>query len=116
MARPFALSFPCFVLRRDDEPRCAVVSLPAGEQAIAILTDPNLVQMFVFEHCFEPVPHRPLPVNTPAGLARILEHHLPEGVTHVVFNPNGVEPCIERASELLRLLKQVVVTGETDEE
>ena len=44
MATPFELSFPCFIVRRDDASRFAVVQLSDGHHAIAILTDPNLVQ------------------------------------------------------------------------
>jgi hypothetical protein len=92
MTSPFELSFPCFIVRRDDASRFAVVQLPDGRHAIAILTDPNLVQMFLFERCFDRIHHHPLPINTPAGLARILSRHLPPEVTHVVFNPNGIQP------------------------
>lgn len=104
----FKLNFPCFIVRREDESRFAVVSLPTGEQAIAVLTDPSLVQMFVIERWDERIAQRPLPVNTPAGLARILEKHVPSEVTHVVFNPNSVQPRIEPIARLLRLLKQGV--------
>jgi hypothetical protein len=107
---PFELSFPCFIVRRDDESRFAVVQLPDGRHAIAILTDPNLVQMFLFERCFDQIHHRPLPINTPSGLARILSRHLPPEVTHVVFNPNGIQPRIESVAGLLQVLKRHRVT------
>jgi|HubBroStandDraft_4_1064222.scaffolds.fasta_scaffold49097_2 hypothetical protein len=110
MATPFELSFPCFIVRRDDASRFAVVQLPDGHHAIAILTDPNLVQMFLFDRCFDQVHHRPLPINTPAGLARILTRHLPPEVTHVVFNPNGIQPRIESIERLVSLLKRHRVT------
>jgi hypothetical protein len=110
MATPFELSFPCFIVRRDDASRFAVVQLSDGHHAIAILTDPNLVQMFLFDRCFDQVHHRPLPINTPAGLARILTRHLPPEVTHVVFNPNGIQPRIESIERLVSLLKRHRVT------
>lgn len=110
MASPFELSFPCFIVRRDDASRFAEVQLPDGRHAIAILTDPNLVQMFLFDRCFDQVHHRPLPINTPAGLARILTRHLPPEVTHVVFNPNGIQPRIESVERLVALLKRHRVT------
>jgi hypothetical protein len=105
MTSPFELSFPCFIVRRDDESRFAVVQLPDGNHAIAVLTDPNLVQMFLFERCFDRIHHHPLPINTPTGLARILTKHLPPEVTHVVFNPNGIQPRIESVEQLVKLLK-----------
>jgi hypothetical protein len=107
MTPHFELHFPCFIVRREDESRFAVVSLPSGERAIAVLTDPNLVQMFVIERCFDRVAHRPLPVNTPAGLARILKSHVPPEVTHVVFNPNGVQPFTETLDRVLHSLEAV---------
>lgn len=113
MPSHFELNFPCFIVRRDDESRFAVVQLPTGERAIAILTDPQLVQMFVFERCYEPIHHRPLPINTPVGLARILASHLPEGVTHVVFDPNGVSPRTVRVDKLVSLLKVSLVRSDT---
>jgi hypothetical protein len=113
MQSHFELRFPCFIVRRDDESRFAVVQLHTGEKAIAILTDPQLVQMFLFERCFERIPHRPLPINTPIGLARILARHLPEGVTHVVFDPNGVTPRTEKVEDLVRLLKSATVQSES---
>jgi hypothetical protein len=113
MALHFELTFPCFIVRRDDESRFAVVQLPTGEKAIAILTDPRLVQMFLFERCFDRVVLRPLPINTPIGLARILARYLPAGVTHVVFNPNGVQPRTETVESLIRLLKQSPVSSDT---
>jgi hypothetical protein len=106
MTSPFELSFPCFIVRRDDQSRFAVVQLPDGGHAIAILTDPNLVQMFLFERCFDRIHHSPLPINTPSGLARILSKHLPPEVTHVVFNPNGIQPRIESVERLVALLKR----------
>jgi hypothetical protein len=112
MTSPFELTFPCFILRRDDESRFAVVQLPDGSHAIAILTDPNLVQMFLFEHCFEQISHRPLPINTPAGLARILSTQLAPEVTHVVFNPNGVQPRIESVKRLVALSKSHSVANQ----
>lgn len=111
MTSHFELTFPCFIVRRDDASRFAVVQLPAGEQAIVVLTDPNLVQMFLFERCWDRISHRPLPISTPNGLARILESHLPAGVTHVVFNPNGAEPRTEPVERLLRLLKHTNVSS-----
>jgi len=113
MPSHFELNFPCFIVRRDDESRFAVVQLPTGEKAIAILTDPRLVQMFLFERCSERAHHRPLPINTPIGLARILARHLPAGVTHVVFDPNGVQPRTETVENLVRLLKQSPVRSDT---
>jgi hypothetical protein len=109
MKPTFELSFPCFIVRRDDASRFAVVQLPTGERAIVILTDPHLVQMFLFERCWERGKRRPLPINTAGGLARILERYLPTGVTHVVFNPNGVDPRTEPVELVLRVLKQAVV-------
>ncbi len=76
------------------------------------MTDPRLVQMFLFERCFDHIPYRPLPINTPLGLARILAP-LPEGVTHVVFDPNGVTPRTETVESLVRLLKTATVQSET---
>ena len=105
MTSQFELTFPCFIVRRDDPSRFAVVQLPDGRHAIAILTDPNLVQMFLFERCFDRIHHRPLPINTPSGLARILARHLPPEVTHVVFNPNGVSPRIESIERIVKVLK-----------
>ncbi len=113
MPSRFELIFPCYVVRRDDESRFAVVQLPTGEQAIAILTDPQLVQMFLFERIRERVQYRPLPINTPVGLARILARFLPSGVTHVVFNPNGVHPRIEPVDVLVKLLRRAPVVSDT---
>ena len=113
MTSHFELCFPCFIVRRDDESRFAVVELPSGEKAIAVLTDPRLVQMFLFERCFDRTHHRPLPINTPLGLARILARHLPAGVTQVVFDPNGVSPRVEPVESLVQLLKQSPVGGDT---
>jgi hypothetical protein len=112
MPSHFELNFPCFIVRRDDESRFAVVHLPTGEKAIAILTDPRLVQMFLFERCFEHARHRPLPINTPTGLARILDHYLPDGVTHVIFDPNSVRPRTVRVEKLVGLLKHVPVLND----
>jgi hypothetical protein len=109
MKSTFELNFPCFIVRRDDASRFSVVQLPTGERAIVILTDPHLVQMFLFERCWEEGKRRPLPINTAGGLARILARHLPEGVTHVVFNPNGIAPRTERVERLLGVLKQASV-------
>jgi hypothetical protein len=115
MALHFELSFPCFIVRRDDESRFAVVERPTGEKAIAILTDPRLAEMFVFEHCFERTTYRPLPINTPLGLARILARYLPPEVTHVVFNPNGAQPRTETVETVIRLLKHSPVGVDADE-
>jgi len=112
MPSHFELRFPCFIVRRDDASRFDVVQLHTGERAIAILTDPRLVQMFLFERWSEHIPYRPLPINTPIGLARILARHLPEGVTHVVFDPNGVTPRTETVENLVRLLKTGAVQNE----
>ena len=113
MASRFELTFPCYIVRRDDESRFAVVQLPTDEKAIAILTDPQLVQMFLFERIRERVEYRPLPINTPIGLARILSRYLPTGVTHVVFNPNGVHPYTETVEGLIRLLRRAPVFSDT---
>jgi hypothetical protein len=113
MPSNFELTFPCFIVRRDDASRFAVVQLPAGEQAIVILTDPRLVQMFLFEAWEERSHDRPLPINTPAGLARILNRHLPEGVTHVIFDPNSATPRKVRIDKLVPLLKRAPVYSDT---
>jgi hypothetical protein len=113
MPSRFELSFPCFIVRRDDESRFAVVQLPTGEKAIVILTDPQLVQMFLFERSFERTPQRPLPINTPLGLARILNRHLPEGVTHVIFDPNSVYPRKVRVDKLIGVLKLAPIYSDT---
>jgi hypothetical protein len=106
MSNRFELTFPCFIVRRDDSSRFDVVQLPDGARAIAILTDPNFVQMFLFERLSDRTAHRPLPVSTPGGLARILSKHLPPGVTQVVFDPNSARPRIESVEGLLALLKR----------
>ena len=113
MPSRFELNFPCFIMRRDDESRFAVVQLPTSERAIVILTDPQLVQMFLFERCYEPTHDRPLPINTPAGLARILDRHLPEGVTHVIFDPNSASPRKVRVENLIRVLKLAPMYSDT---
>jgi hypothetical protein len=112
MSFQFELTFPCFIVRRDDASRFDVVQLPDGTHAIPILTDPNYVQMFVFERLSDRTPHRPLPVSTPGGLARILSKHLPPEVTHVVFNPNSAQPRIESVERLLTLLKRYKLSHE----
>jgi hypothetical protein len=109
MKSTFELNFPCFIVRRDDASRFSVVQLPTGERAIVILTDPHLVQMFLFERCWEGGKRRPLPINTAHGLARILERHIPKDVTHVVFDPNGVAPRTEPIDRLLRVLRHTSV-------
>jgi len=113
MSSRFELTFPCFIVRRNDESRFAVVRLPGGDKAIAILTDPQLLQTFVSERWSERVVLRPLPVNTPVGLARILSRYLPKGVTRVVFNPNGVRPIVETVDELVRLLQRAPIYSDT---
>ena len=109
----FELNFPCFIVRRDDASRFAVVQLPTGEQAIVILTDPQLVHMFLFERWHERSHDRPLPINTPTGLARILDRHLPQGVTHVVFDPNSAKPRKVRIDRLVPLLRRAPVYSDT---
>jgi hypothetical protein len=113
MPSNFELTFPCFIVRRDDASRFAVVQLATGEQAIVILTDPRLVQMFLFDRWHERSHDRPLPINTPGGLARILDRHLPDGVTHVIFDPNTAAPRKVRIERLLPLLKRALVYSDT---
>jgi hypothetical protein len=113
MPSHFELTFPCFIVRRDDASRFAVVQLATGEQAIVILTDPRLVQMFLFERWHERSHDRPLPINTPTGLARILDRHLPTGVTHVIFDPNSASPRKVRIDKLVPLLKRTFVFSDT---
>jgi hypothetical protein len=112
MSSRFELSFPCFIVRRDDESRFDVVRLADGAHAIAILTDPNFVQMFLFDRLSDRTAHRPLPVSTPGGLARILSNHIPPEVTHVVFDPNSAQPRIESVAGLLKLLKRYKLSHE----
>lgn len=113
MSSHFELNFPCFIVRRDDATRFAVVQLPAGEQAIVILTDPQFVQMFLFDRWEERSHDRPLPINTPFGLARILTRHMPEGVTHVIFDPNSARPRKVAIDKLLPILKRAPIYSDT---
>lgn len=105
MATRYEMTFPCFIVRRDDATGFAIVNLPTGERAIVILSNPNFVNMFLFEQGFTHHDLHPLPINTPAGLAQILVEHLPAEVTHVVFNPNSVQPHTVSIDALVRLLK-----------
>ncbi len=113
MPSTFTLTFPCFIIRREDDLRFGMTVLPDGRRAMAVFTDANLAEMYLFERCWDKVSHRSIQINTPDGLARVLSSHVPDEVTKVVFNPNGVYPHTERIGPLVRMLQRHAVPNDT---